>query len=121
MKDDLISRQAAIDTDGLDEEIRCEMCKNPMHTSKGCDGNCEYDERLYERIMQILGKRIKPLPSAHPEIIRCKDCKHKPTGTDRDSYKFPDDCCPCKCEDYWYSWNPDDDWFCANGERKSDG
>ena len=67
--DDLISRQAAIDTDFLDEEIRCEMCKNPMHTSKGCDGNCEYDERLYERIMQILGKRIKPLPSAQPEII----------------------------------------------------
>ena len=64
---DLISREAAIDTDGLDEEIRCEMCKNPMHTSKGCDGNCEYDERLYERIMQILGKRIKPLPSAQPE------------------------------------------------------
>ena len=67
MTDDLISRQAAIDTDYLDEEIRCEMCKNPMHTSKGCDGNCEYDERLYERIMQILGKRIKPLPSAQPE------------------------------------------------------
>ena len=64
---DLISRQEAIDTDGLDEEIRCEMCKNPMHTSKGCDGNCKYDERLYERIMQILDKRIKPLPSAQPE------------------------------------------------------
>ena len=74
--DDLISRQAAIDTDGLDEEIRCEMCKNPMHTSKGCDGNCKYDERLYERIMQILDKRIKPLPSAQPEIIRCRNCKY---------------------------------------------
>ena len=65
--EDVISRQAAIDTDYLDEEIRCEMCKNPMHTSKGCDGNCKYDEMLYERIMQILGKRIKPLPSAQPE------------------------------------------------------
>ena len=67
--EDVISRQA-IDTDGLDEEIRCEMCKNPMHTSKGCDGNCKYDERLYERIMQILDKRIKPLPSAQPEPIK---------------------------------------------------
>ena len=64
---DLISRQAAIDTDGLDEEIRCEMCKNPMHTDRGCDGNCKYDEKLYERIMQILDERIKPLPSAQPE------------------------------------------------------
>lgn len=61
---DLIDRQAAIDADGLDEEIRCEMCKNPMHTDRGCDGNCKYDEILYEKIIQILNKRITPLPSA---------------------------------------------------------
>jgi len=64
---DLISRQAAIDVEGLDEQIRCEMCRNPMHTNRGCDGNCKYDEKLYERIMQILGERIKPLPSAESE------------------------------------------------------
>ena len=64
MSDDLISRPAAIDADGLDEEIRCEMCKNPMHTDRGCDGNCEYDEKLYEKIMQILNERIKALPPA---------------------------------------------------------
>ena len=61
---DTISRQAAIDTEGLDEEIRCEICRNPMHTSRGCDGNCTYDEKLYEKIMQILDRRIKQLPSA---------------------------------------------------------
>ena len=74
--DDLISRQAAIDTEGLDEEIRCEMCENPMHNDRGCDGNCRYDEILYEKIIQILNKRITPLPSAQPEITRCKDCGH---------------------------------------------
>ena len=68
--DDLISRQAAIDTEGLDEEIRCEICRNPMHTSRGCDGNCTYDEKLYEKIMQILDRRIKHLPSVQPERIR---------------------------------------------------
>ena len=67
---DLISRQAAIDTEGLDEEIRCEICRNPMHTSRGCDGNCTYDEKLYEKIMQILDRRIKQLPSAQPERIK---------------------------------------------------
>ena len=72
--DSLISRQAAINTEGLDEQLRCEMCRNPMHTDRGCDGNCKYDEKLYERIMQILDERIKPLPSAQPEIIRCEDC-----------------------------------------------
>ena len=64
---DTISRQAAIDVEGIDEQIRCEMCGNPMHTDRGCDGNCKYDKKLYERIMQILGERIKPLPSAQPE------------------------------------------------------
>lgn len=76
--DDLISRQQAIYTDGLDEEIRCEMCRNPMNTDRGCDGHCEYDEKLYERIMQILDERITPLPSADPEqesFEWCHDCK----------------------------------------------
>lgn len=49
-------------------------------------------------------------------VVRCKDCKHKPTGTDRDDLEFPDDKCPCQCEDYWYSWKPVDDWYCGNGE-----
>ena len=86
--DDLISRQAAIDVEGLDEQIRCEMCRNLMHTNRGCDGNCKYDEKLYERIMQILGERIKPSPSAEPrkrgkwllidagyyDYVKCSQC-----------------------------------------------
>lgn len=52
------------------------------------------------------------------ELVRCKDCKHRPTGTNRDDLEFPDDKCPCQCEDFWYSWKPSDDWFCGNGERK---
>ena len=58
------------------------------------------------------------------EIVRCKDCKHKPTGSGvNHDIEFPeqDYRCPCRCEDYWYSWMPDDDWFCANGERREDG
>lgn len=58
-------------------------------------------------------------PSADAvEVVRCKDCKHRPTGESRDDLEFPDDKCPCKCEDYWYSWKPSDNWFCGNGERK---
>lgn len=52
-------------------------------------------------------------------ITRCKDCIHRPTGTGANhDIEFPDDRCPCQCEDYWYSWMPRDNWFCANGERK---
>ena len=65
---DTISRRVAIDTEGLDEEVRCAMCRNQMKTDRGCDGNCKYDEKLYEKIMQILDERIKPLPSAQPTL-----------------------------------------------------
>lgn len=54
------------------------------------------------------------------ELVLCKNCKHRPTETDDEDmeYEFPDDKCPCQCDDYWYSWMPKDDWFCAEGERK---
>ena len=52
------------------------------------------------------------------EVVRCKDCKHRPTGTNRDDLEFPDEKCPCQCEDFWYSWKPSDNWYCGNGERK---
>lgn len=53
------------------------------------------------------------------EIVRCKDCKHRPTGTGvNHDIEFPDARCPCQCyEDYWYSWMPSDDWYCGNGEK----
>lgn len=55
------------------------------------------------------------------EVVRCKDCKHKPSGTGANhDVKFPDEICPCQCEDYWYSWIPKDDFFCAFGERRED-
>ena len=53
------------------------------------------------------------------KLVRCKDCKHRPTGdATRHELEFPDWECPCQCEDYWYSWMPDDNWFCANGETE---
>ena len=53
------------------------------------------------------------------EIVRCKDCKHRPKQTEPGktvgfSLEFPSYRCPCY--DGYYSWYPDDDWFCANGE-----
>ena len=55
------------------------------------------------------------------QVVRCKDCKHKPSGTGANhDLEFPDGVCPCQCEDFWYSWKPNDDWFCASGERKEE-
>ena len=108
---DMISRQESIDTNGLDEEIRCEMCKNPMHTDRGCDGNCKYDEKLYERIMQILYERIKPLSSAQPEIVRCKDCEY---GEQDEVGRWF--CRSLGCQ----IGSEDGSGFCADAERRTD-
>lgn len=56
-----------------------------------------------------------------PEIVRCKDCVYFPEGTGANhDLVFPGGelKCPCECDDYWYSWKPADDWYCANGKRK---
>ena len=58
------------------------------------------------------------------EVIRCKDCIHRPTINDPRAIggfglRFPDDSkCPCRCDDGYYSWMPNDNWFCGNGEKE---
>ena len=65
--------------------------------------------------------KYAPVVDAVP-VVRCKDCIHRPVGDPCEHNVQPpkenDYRCPCLCEDDWYSWIPDDDWFCANGERK---
>lgn len=56
-------------------------------------------------------------------VIRCKDCKHRPKRLEEGkgegfNLEFPDYKCPCQCDDGWYNWMPDDNWFCGYAERK---
>ena len=63
------------------------------------------------------GKRVEEIH----RLVRCKDCKHKPVKGDL-GIEFPDYKCPCQnSDDDWYSYMPDDDWFCAEGEPKEGG
>ena len=44
----------------------------------------------------------------HGELIRCKDCKKHFTSA-----------CPCcSSGDPYIDWIPEENWFCADGERK---
>ena len=54
--DDFISRQAAIDA--------------------ACDGADEWDGGRNEWRDKFITEFIETVPSAQPEIIRCKDCKY---------------------------------------------
>lgn len=61
-------------------------------------------------------------------VVRCKNCKHRPISTiEGEDYGFslepPDDDWRCPClngDDGWYSWMPEDDFYCANGERRTE-
>lgn len=100
-KDDAISRQAAIGTLMPIVKSASLRNRNVYSTAKRC---------LFE---------IEAMPAVDAvPVVRCKDCKHRPTGDDKDDLEFPDEICPCQCEDFWYSWKPADNWFCGNGERK---
>ena len=83
-------------------------------------GMKEYIIKIDEDKKDIMGNC--PLVEKPYELVRCKDCKHRPTDPENkglgQSLVFPDDVCPCQIGDNWYSWMPKDDWFCADGERK---
>lgn len=79
---DLISRQTAMDFVGS-----MEMCD-------------EISEEAYKKLMNYL----EELPSAQPEIIRCKDCKHWDGVDTCDVIDAP-------------VWDND---FCSMAERRTD-
>ena len=99
----LISRQAAIDAlDAL------------------CDRECEYSKQ--QRIFMCgacrLGSAfdvIDELPSAQPEIIHCRDCKHWQSEEyiGNNNVHTPNIASlPCK------NWLTGGDWYCGSAERK---
>ena len=68
-----------------------------------------------------LDKIFAEIPSAEPEIIRCKDCKHygiawlKKDGTDDRRYKNS------VCLRGKYAVAHKANWYCADAERRTDG
>lgn len=89
----LIDRQAAIDS--LDGEINIAGRVNAQAV-------IDY--------VSMVKDRLERLPSAEPEIIRCKDCK----------YRDPEDkICDCGHDIIW-QLSRDDNWFCADGKRMVD-
>lgn len=72
-----------------------------------------------EELQRCIDKAVERIKvETQSEIIRCKECKHRPIlDEEGEELHFPTYKCPCQCEDFYYSWMPKDDWFCGNGER----
>ena len=85
---DLISRQAAIDALTALEE--------PAPTARHLSAIYDCEDA------------IKALPSAQPEIIRCKDCKYNTYSK------------KCLQPDSFFLV-PADDFYCGYAERRTDG
>lgn len=81
-----------------------------------------------EVIVKMTGDRIKVKGGEYVrDLVRCKECKHRPIKEDADGedYGFNlieptelDRRCPCLVNDGWYSWMPDDNFYCGYGERR---
>ena len=99
---DLISRQAAIDT--------------AIEAVDSWDGGCNIGRQ--KRIENY----IKRLPSAQPEIIRCKDCKHwipydwmfSEIWQSKNMVDYPENEIGCECCDMSMKAND----FCSRAERR---
>ena len=106
--DDLISRQAAIDA----VISLCDNC-NP--------GNCGACLVNFPG-MRDCKKVLEELPSAQPEIVRCKDCRYFKDITSIHG--------ECECADMWQSLFGEvteveaievhKDHYCGYAERKTD-
>lgn len=95
---DLIDRQAAID---VLLSIRQEEVVN---------GKRHHDYCSLSTAITVL----KDLPSAQPEIIRCKDCKHYQFADNR-AFGMPVKMC------YFFGFEDvDDDDYCSRAERRID-
>ena len=104
--DDLISRQAAIDVINK-EQKELDVSDVPALYA-------------YSKCKTI----IKLLPSAEPQIIRCKDCKHwipydwmfSEVWQSRNIDDYPEDEIGCDCCDMSMKAND----FCSRAERRTE-
>ena len=84
-----------------------------------CNGDVDFINKVTKLMVEV--------PSI--DIVFCKECKHRPIKEDVDgeNYGFNlieptdgDECCPCLVSDGWYSWMPEDGFYCGFGEREGE-
>lgn len=73
-------------------------------------------------INNIINEVAKVSSNNLVEVVRCKDCKHRPKKVGNEGngfdYEFSEEyACPGYCEDGYYAELFDDSFYCAWGER----
>lgn len=89
---------------------------------EACAKDCPYRETCYKtepmNVMKPVMVDALELLKEQPQIVRCKDCKHRPTYPEAYGANVNGEWCYwCELHGAWKH----DDWFCADGEVKQDG
>ena len=99
---------------------------------KCLDGNVlitrQSEAEAVKEYFEMVVKRLESVPTV--DLVRCEECKHKPIKYDPEGDDFGfnlvspngyDNLCPClNTDDGFYSYMPEDNFFCAFGERRAD-
>lgn len=64
---------------GLYETVKCAICENPNQSDRGCDGSCQYDKELHEKIVEAVEGIAEQRPHGKWEFIgdnlfKCTNC-----------------------------------------------
>lgn len=59
---------------GLYETVKCAICENPIKSERGCDGSCQYDKELHEKIVEAVEGIAEQRP--HGEWLECEDKRY---------------------------------------------
>lgn len=105
----------------------CEAVANVI-----CDGNTyaiKMSKEERENLPYLSGMKVSREIHIDP-LVTCGECKHKPIKHDPEGDDFGfnlvspngyDNLCPClNTDDGFYSYMPEDNFFCAYGERRTD-
>ena len=112
MKDDMISRAAAIDaivsvTAFPDAEYIKNLCQNPANSEDWLGGVCDAINAVED---------VNAVDAA--PVVRCRDCKYGKLCFDADGHGL------IQCTNTNYpaanveTWPLELDWYCAGGERR---
>ena len=113
--EDAISRQAAIDSLWKALHEYEDKTEKQFQESEDLDVGDWIEHRIFVQNMNDIDRQtILNLPSAHPEIIRCKDCKHAKITADGKYMKY---CSQWDVDDALYL---DSGFFCGHAERRTD-
>ena len=102
---------------GLERCLICDISVIAPEEAQNAYRECEYTIGLYCGEKKLLREALALLKE-QPDIVMCKDCKHATMTSDGKMCKY----CEMDTDDFGDRRDVyhDADWFCADGERRTD-